>query len=178
MKFLTNLRYVVGIDPGLSTGLYAVRLVAKPHRVELAARYQGEPGNAIRLLTQLCDDAAEFDETVIVAGERFTSPTSPKTPRSAQPLAQQILGAIENILGNYRGAAFHLQTPADAKKLAPNDVLRDFGFYTHSRDVETPDADDVNDAARHVLLLIARRRASVYDDLWRAAERRRQSSQR
>lgn len=166
---LGRLRLVVGLDPGESTGLLALKLVDDLRRVIIAGRYQGPPDEALACLRRALDDAREFDESVILAGERFTT-TNKTAKRSAQPTPLKVLGAAELLAASYERVKFTLQSPADAKKLAPNDVLRDFGFYSRASDVGCRDANDVNDAARHALLALLRFRPSVFDDLLRRAE--------
>lgn len=173
---MTNDRlWIVGLDPGNSTGLFGLRV----HRtdVDVFLRLQDEPAVALQRLESVVRDVAVWGESVLIAAERFT--TSTRTGKlSAQPTPLKVLGAAEQLAYSYVNVEFTLQTPADAKKLAPNVRLRDVGFYTSADLVGRPDADDVNDAARHALLALTRRRATAFDALLRAADRRRTESQR
>ena len=175
-----QLRYVAGLDPGDSTGLLIIKLddlLSVNTLPTVYTRYQGPPGAALQLLELAVREAALWQENVLIAGERFTV-TDKTGKRTAQPTPLKVLGAAEQLSYEYANVEFTLQSPADAKKLAPNDVLRDLGFYTRASDVERPDANDVNDAARHALLGLMRKRASVFDALLRAADRRNTESQR
>lgn len=169
--------WIVGLDPGLSTGLFAIRVDDSGNPVAVMGRWQGQPNELLTRLEQLVRNAAQWNEPVLIAGERYTT-TDRTGKRSAQPLPQRVLGAAEQLSYSYTNVEFVLQQPADAKKLAPNDVLRDVGFYTLPGDVGCRDANDVNDAARHVLLALARRRTSTFDALLRAADERRREAQR
>ena len=158
----TELRWFIGLDPGESTGIYALRVTDSPVILGIQARVQTFPANALLELERLVRQAALWEERVLIAGERFTT-TDRTGKRSAQPTPQRVLGAAEQLTYQYTNVEFTLQTPADAKKFASNRTLRDLGFYTLPGVVNRPDANDVNDAARHAVLALARRRASVYD---------------
>lgn len=167
--------WIVGLDPGDSTGLLGLRVDRSA--VDLFLRFQGQPHEALRKLEHFVRDAAQWHEDVLIAGERFT--TTDKTgKRSAQPTPLKVLGAAEQLTYEYTNVEFTLQTPADAKRLAPNVRLRELGFYTRADVVGRPDANDVNDAARHALLALMRRRAVAFDALLLEADRRRTESQR
>lgn len=172
-----ELRYVAGLDPGLSCGLFILKIVPQLNVAVPFTRYQGSHTEALRRLESVVRDAALWQESILIAGERFTV-TGQTGKRSAQPLPLQVLGAAEQLAYQYANVEFTLQTPADAKKLTSNERLRDVGFYTRASDVGCPDANDVNDAARHALLALMRRKASIFDELLRAADRRRTESQR
>ena len=172
-----ELRYVAGLDPGDSTGLFILKIVPEFNTAVLFDRYQGPPEGALLRLETLLRDAALWHQAVVIAGERFTV-TDKTGKRSAQPTPLKVLGMAELLATQFADVEFTLQSPADAKKLAPNDVLRDMGFYTRASDVGLRDANDVNDAARHALLALMRRKASAFDELLRDADRRRTESQR
>lgn len=172
-----QLRYVAGLDPGNSTGLLVLRLLPEEATAVPILRYQGPPEEALARLETLIREVALWREDVLIAGERYTT-TQRTGKRSAQPTPLRVLGAAEQLTYQYTNVEFTLQSPADAKKLAPNDVLRDLGIYTRASDVERPDANDVNDAARHALLALMRRQTSIFDALLQAADKRRTESQR
>jgi hypothetical protein len=168
--------WVAGLDPGNSTGLLITRVRAgQPCTPYL--RFQGDPNQALHTLEAAVRQAALWQERVLIAGERFTV-TDKTGKRTAQPTPLKVLGAAEQLSYQYANVEFILQSPADAKKLANNARLRELGFYTRASDVGRPDANDVNDAARHALLALARRRASIFDALLRAAEERAVEPQR
>jgi hypothetical protein len=171
-----RLLWIAGLDPGESTGLLVLQLTSAGG-VSVRTRYQGPPSEALQRLEDVVRSAALWRQDVLIAGERFTV-TDRTGKRTSQPTPLKVLGAAEQLAYQYTNVEFTLQSPADAKKLASNDVLRDVGFYTRASDVGCPDANDVNDAARHALLGLMRRKASVFDTLLLAADKRRTESQR
>lgn len=123
--------------------------------------YQGshEPGlDAFRFAL----DAAE-EHPVTVACERYVNPPSSQ-PKSAQPTAQKIVGAVEYEC-HLRNVPLTLQMPAPAHAIAKNDFLKRVGLYTPAAAVGCPDANDVNMAMRHVVLLMATKHATVFSRL-------------
>lgn len=167
--------WIVGLDPGESTGLFGLRVDRS--NVDCFVRFQGEAPKALHRLEQVIRDVAVWQENVVIAAERFT--TTDKTgKRSSQPTPLRVLGAAEQLSYQYTNVEFTLQSPADAKKLMPNVRLRELGLYTSADLVGRPDANDVNDAARHALLGLLRRRASSLDALLIAADLRKTESQR
>lgn len=172
-----DLGLIAGLDPGDSTGLLVLRLFPAQLTASIALRYQGPPHEALSKLEDVVRQAALWQEKVVIAGERYTT-TDRTGKRSAQPTPQRVLGAAEQLTYAYTNVEFTLQSPADAKKFAPNTRLRELGFYTSADLVGRPDANDVNDAARHALLALARRRVSIFDALLREADRRATESQR
>lgn len=167
--------WIIGLDPGESTGLLGLR-VDRDH-VDVFLRYQGVPPDALHQLEKVVRDVNVWNEPTLIAAERFTT-TDRTGKRSSQPTPQRVLGAAEQLTYAYTNVEFILQQPADAKKLASNDRLRELGFYTRADLVGRPDANDVNDAARHALLALAHRRAAIFDALLLEADRRRTESQR
>lgn len=172
-----DLRFIAGLDPGNSTGLFVIRVFPETLTTVPVLTYQGEPNEAIKRLESLVRDAGLWQEKILIAGERYTT-TDRTGKRSAQPTPLRVLGAAEQLAYTYTNVEFTLQTPADAKKLASDQRLRDVGFWTLPRAVGRPDANDVNDAARHALLALLRYRASIFDALLREADRRQTESQR
>jgi len=171
-----GLLWIAGLDPGESTGLLILRLT-ETGGIGIHTRYQGPPTEALTRLEAVARDAALWREQVLIAGERFTV-TDKTGKRSSQPTPLKVLGQAELLSYQFGNVEFTLQTPADAKKLADNTRLRELRLYSTSRDVGRPDANDVNDAARHALLALMRRKASIFDSMLRDADRRRTESQR
>lgn len=176
METKDRLQWIAGLDPGESTGLFVLRITPDVS-CDIAFRSQSDPKTALHQLEQIVRTAALWQENVLIAGERFTV-TDKTGKRTAQPTPLKVLGAAEQLTYQYTNTEFILQSPADAKKLANNARLRELGFYTRASDVGRPDANDVNDAARHALLALARRKASIFDALLLAAELRQAEAQR
>lgn len=167
--------WIIGLDPGESTGLFGLRV--DQSNVDCFLRFQGDSTEALHRLENAIRDIAVWHEGVLIAGERYTT-TDRTGKRSSQPTPLRVLGAAEQLSYQYTNVEFTLQSPADAKKFASNVRLRELGFYTSADLVKRPDANDVNDAARHALLGLLRRRAAALDAILIAADRRKTESQR
>lgn len=151
----------VGVDPGDSLGLVVVDGF---HRV---LAYQGDWVPGMSAFSHVLDAAAP--EMIAVACERFVNAPS-RQRKTSQPTAQKIVGMVEFECAK-RKIPLTLQMPAPAHAIAKNDFLRAIGFYTSAADVGQLDADDVNMAARHVVLLMATRHATLFSRLAAKAER-------
>jgi hypothetical protein len=146
--------WVIGVDPGKSTGLFALRDGKK------AVVIQGEAGEVLRRLEDLLS-GADPDlaiDAALIAMERFVGGSS---RHSRQTDAQQVVGAVIDLAARY-GVPIVFQNPADAKSFTTNDFLRKLGLWVTPSEVNAPDADDVRDAARHALLCLASHRAQTY----------------
>lgn len=146
--------WVIGLDPGRSTGLFALR------DGERVVAVQGEPGEVLRRLEDLLsgvDPDLAIDDALI-AMERFVGGSS---RHSRQTDAQQVVGAVIDLAARY-GVPVVFQNPADAKSFTTNDFLRKLDLWVTPSEVSAPDADDVRDAARHALLCLASHRAQTY----------------
>lgn len=149
--------FAVGIDPGTSTGLAIIR--------GDGLRIHGEQGPPSILddFTHRFPFLLYPGMDVLLACERFVV-TVDTAKHSAQPTAQEVIGVVAR-LGRLNNWRLYMQTPADAKAIAPNSLLVDLGLKLTGKDVERPDANDANDATRHALLVLAHHRASVFDSL-------------
>lgn len=150
--------YVIGIDPGVSTGLVIIR----GDGFKMHAQ-QGTPSQTLDDFTIRFPFLVAIGITVLVACERFVV-TDQTAKRSAQPVPMQVIGVVDQLARTHNWE-FRLQAPSDAKAFTNNDSLRRMNLYTRPHDVEKPDANDVNDAMRHAVLMLAQRRASMYDKI-------------
>jgi hypothetical protein len=101
------------------------------------------------------------DDRAKIAIERFTSN---QRHTSHQPVAQQVIGAVETVAGRY-GVPVVQQGAADARGLTPDGDLRSHGLWVTGGDVGRPDANDANMAIRHALLLLAGEHATWFESL-------------
>jgi hypothetical protein len=157
--------YVIGVDPGSSTGVFVLR----NFWLGPFARWQEPHTEALTRLTSLLGQLQYTQPpttTFVIAAERFIGAGS-HGPRTHQPVAQRVCGQLEALAAEL-SVELVWQSPADAKRFAPNERLRSLGLYTSRGEVNQPDANDVNDAARHALLLLARRFAAHFEDLLNA----------
>ena len=150
--------YVIGIDPGVSTGI--VSLVNG--RKELA--WQGPHTQAEKVLDDYLCRVYHVccNTTVTVACERYIEAS--RRVKTSQPIPQQVVGVAESCAKRY-GFNFVLQQPGNAKRIAPNSFLLQLGLFTGRGDVSCPDANDVNSAMRHAVLYLAQKHASLFDDM-------------
>lgn len=155
----------MGLDPGQSTGLYVLQLneFTAQLRVARYGVYQGPPTGALKLLARVLQLTRDAEEDALVAAERYTV-TGKTGLRSAQPIPLQVIGQAALVASDF-GVRFILQNPSDAKRIAPNELLRRVGHYVRPSEVGYPDANDANDAARHALLCLAKNRATLFDAL-------------
>lgn len=149
--------FAVGIDPGDSTGLVVLR--GDGFRVHAE---QGPPAILDDFTTRFAFLRNPGND-VLVACERFVV-TRDTARHSSQPTAQRVIGVVA-MLCRTNGWPLHLQSPSEAKRLVNNALLRDLKLHLRGRDVDRPDANDVNDAQRHALTVLAFHRASLFDAL-------------
>lgn len=148
-----------GVDPGASFGVAAV------HAGELWYVDQGEPTACFERLDDVVRRLVELEADVVIGCERFVNlGGGPRHRRTAQHDAERGVALLLD-LGRRLGVPVDLQAPVDAKRLAPNVRLRALGLYVTPSDVNAPDANDANDAVRHALLAMARRRALAFERL-------------
>jgi hypothetical protein len=155
--YQTRTTYAIGVDPGASTGVLVLRgdgLVVH--------RQQGTPSQVLDDFTVRLPFLCFASSDVIVGCERYVQDQT--NHKTAQPAPLQVIGVVAQLARTY-GWRFHLQAPADAKALVSNTMLKQLGLWSTGRDVEQRDANDVNDAARHALTVLAHRRASLFDNL-------------
>jgi len=155
--YRTRTTYAVGVDGGVSTGLLVLRgdgLVVH--------RQQGTPSQVLDDFALRFPFLCDGSSTVLVGCERYVQDQT--NHKTAQPVPLQVVGVVAQ-LARVHGWRFYLQAPADAKALVSNTLLRDLRVWSTARDVEQRDADDVNDAARHALTVLAQHRASLFDNL-------------
>lgn len=164
---------IIGVDPGQSTGAFLLDLyptvdqLGSSYVIEAPNRYQGPPIEVLRALETELVAAQQNLVAVLIAVERFT--VMPNVGRmSQQPVPLHVIGQLETLAERY-DAAFLLQSPGDAKKFCTNAQLRQFNLWTTPKMVGRPDANDVNDAARHALLALAKTRTTAYDALLRSS---------
>ena len=159
MTIIKPLGLIIGVDPGTSMGILALKL----HNTyaERIHFLQTDVSTAVNWLESTLRASDESPESILIACERYT--VTPETgKRTQQPTALQAIGSVK-IFAERFNARLVMQPPADAKKLATNEMLKRLDFYTTPKEVNLPDANDVNDAGRHATLALARFKASIFD---------------
>lgn len=147
---MTKQLLIVGVDPGKVTGLAAWRfrdtvgLYLTPERQEVSAN---DVTRVLRLMLR-------FERPTLLACERFIKATGGR-PQTAQPDADRVIGAVRSLADELVVRCVY-QSPGPAKRVAPDRLLRQLGWYTR-----TPDGH-ANDACRHVLLALATFHVEVF----------------
>jgi hypothetical protein len=126
-------RKILGVDPGKTTGY--VLLNTHPFRLEEWGQLQ--PDRVAKEMDRLVELAS------LVAVERFV--IRPMNAQTAQYDALYVIGGL-TFLTRLAGVPLRLQTPADAKNVFSDDILRTMDLFTA---VSGPHA---RDALRHGLL--------------------------
>jgi len=153
---LVSIFVAIGVDPGDSTGL-RVLVNGQP-----AITYQGDHTRALELLNSTLTSLRDQEVSDVYVGcERFVTSHQPGK-YSNQPTAGLVAAQVRYVAESFERPCT-MQSPGDAKKLAPNHILKRLNLYVTGQAVGCRDANDVNDATRHALLLIARHRASLLD---------------
>ena len=152
---MTSNLIIIGIDPGLSTGM-GILWNGTRHGV-----MQGPPARIIQELQKQLDLMMLLSDREIRIGiERFI--TTPETgKKSQQSTALEVIGAVTHV-ATEAGVPIHKQTVSHVKKLTSNRRLRELGLYVTARDVNQPDANDANDAMRHAVYCTAIHHATAF----------------
>lgn len=87
------------------------------------------------------------DEHWFIAAQKFT--TGNRSVMTPQYDAMYTIGALQYI-SSQCNATFELQSRSEAKKVAPDAVLRRLGWFTKTKD------GHANDGARHIVLTLIR----------------------
>lgn len=149
--------YVLGGDPGASTGL---RLLGPDAQAGPFWQGPGTDAGAVMLGWLRSLPGGAF---VRFAFERYR--VGARSPgRTQASTVENVLSIAAGLAGNF-GAPFELQDPAPAKQVASNSFLHATGLWVGAADVGLPDADDVNDATRHAVLALMRHHATLYEAL-------------
>lgn len=153
--------YVIGVDPGPSTGVFVVRN-GERYRV-----YQGDQGGALALITEVLRNCEREEARVVIGCERYQSGGGGRA-RTHQSVPQQVIGQVIGVAESF-GYHVVLQTPADAKRVGSTELLHRLGFHVSRSEVNQRDANDVNDAARHAVLIIVTHFATMFERLLNAS---------
>lgn len=139
--------HVLGIDPGKMTGIS--HAYVKTHTSDLVNMRTEELDfkDTVALLNYVL--GAHVPRGFVVVIERFTVMPH-TTKKSFQPDALWMIGAVKAcmVLNDYDPDTLVMQSPASAKGIATNDMIRDVGLWHRGG------AGHAQDASRHVLLYL------------------------
>lgn len=139
-------KYILSVDPGKATG---VALLSRVDREEptlsMSCEVQPEEfAKAIRdLIAELGDDLSNLQ----IVCEKFT--INAQTVRNSQaPFSLEQIGVLKQIMqdNGIDRESVVWQTPADAKRMFPNEALKTLGYWHRGGE------GHANDAIRHALL--------------------------
>lgn len=152
----------IGLDPGLSTGL-AVLVNGDLYRI-----WQGDAQHAMEVLDEVLRHFAPPSNIVHIGTERFV--ITPQTGRKTQQTdALEVTGTADFIAAKHGVPTPSRQGMVEVKKFAKNELLRSLGLYIRADEIEAPDADDVNDAIRHAVYILAMTNPQLFTQLLRRA---------
>lgn len=152
----------IGVDPGLSAGL-ACLIDGVP-----VFAWQGPGDRLVAELIYLENDVIKPLDCRRVAGlERYNQRPRQPGRLSAQGDAQELIGAVSQVCESVLNWEVILSAPGDVKKMFPNVRLVALGLRVTPGDVGRRDANDVNDAMRHALMIVARYERATLDRMLR-----------
>lgn len=136
---------IVGVDPGKMTGWASYRCSGD------SFTSRQDPQDAFVDVIVPWIESTAWRTDVLVICERFVvSSGTVRKSRGDENWSAEQIGVLRHTCRRY-GVPFELQSPSDAMKFATNDRLKEIGWHL-------PGRDHANDAARHVLLGVARHR--------------------
>ena len=157
---------ILAIDCGVSTG-YVVAEVHDDDMVEILEQGQFVESNYCVTVSRLEAAVDIFDVTTIVT-ERFD--LRPGNKFTADLTTVKVNAALQFLQHDrwVNPVEWVEQTPAQAKSLVSNEVLKNLGWYPTGKDVGYKDANDVRDAYRHLvfLLVTARKNRWISEGGW------------
>lgn len=129
---------IIGVDTGLYTGMayWDTKIMEKPNAIEVPYIETGDTlFKWLHSVNARQDVAVACERFVILPGSRL---------KTAQPEALMGMGAVEYIC-RAAGRRVVWQFPVDAKRLVPDSLLRQIGWYVQTKD------GHANDGMRHLL---------------------------
>lgn len=148
---------VIGVDPGKMTGISVVEAnegtdpsLTEYQIIDYGAVHSRTVGNEVESIVRTYGYTLHDLHLVV---ERFVPE---RTPRGFDATPIEVIGEIKALI---RNAAFEWTEQVESvtwalrveKERVDNKVLRRLGLHVRNKDVSYPDADDVNDATRHVV---------------------------
>jgi hypothetical protein len=145
-------RIILAVDPGKATGISCFGWDSKageePHMI-MAGEYQ--PNEFAAPIRQIIASAQEEQVHIEIVCERFT--INAQTVRNTQaPYSLEQIGVLKQIMRDY-GIDENLlkfQSPADAKRMFPNEGIKKLGYWHKGGE------GHAIDAIRHGLLHLAK----------------------
>lgn len=130
------------------------------HNHHLTTAMQGTPAEIEAEFDIVVNDAWSAATVMDVACEQWINVPGGRR-KTHQPMAQLVCGKISVL----SPVEVRMQKASDAKNFVPDLKLKQLGLWHTGEMIGQPDADDLNSAMRHALLLMGRRHATVYKTL-------------
>jgi hypothetical protein len=146
------IKYVLAVDPGKATGVVLMSWNGSDPVPDVILSKEVQPEEfALVIETMLATQRQEDDFTVVC--ERFT--INAQTVRNSQaPYSLEQIGVLKHLcrINMYDPEKIVFQSPADAKNMFPNPVLKKLGTW------HVGGEGHANDAMRHALLALVRQK--------------------
>jgi len=146
------MKYVLAVDPGKATGIVFMSWNGSDLVPNVLFSKEVQPEEfALVIETMLATQRQEDDFTVVC--ERFT--INAQTVRNSQaPYSLEQIGVLKHLcrINMYDPEKIVFQSPADAKNMFPNPVLKKLGTW------HVGGEGHANDAMRHALLALVRQK--------------------
>lgn len=147
---------VIGIDPGLATGLVSIAIDEEGNLSDVEALELDQMGLGHYMETVYGQwRTLGIRPTVVIESFTITAATAKNSPA---PWSLENIGVVRYFCGK---AGFDLvfQTPAQAKRLATDDILKASGLYFKGNGFK----GHANDAARHVCYYLMTSKGMLHD---------------
>lgn len=138
---------VLALDPGVMTGVYFGTVYSLDDEIVTNISEETHFSETMAIVDDVLTRA---DPTsLVVVAEKFTI-TAQTAKKAPQPASLEVIGGTKALLWRHGIGpdALVLQTPAAAKSMVSNDMLRDVDMW------HVGGAGHANDAARHAVLYL------------------------
>ena len=143
-------KHILSVDPGKATGIAFLSWI-KGEEPELLRTYEVQPEQYAEVIRDLMNSFNMDFSTLEVVCEKFT--INAQTVRNSQaPYSLEQIGVLKQILQDFELDREKIvwQTPADAKRMFPNEALKTLEYWHKGGE------GHANDAIRHGLLRIVK----------------------
>lgn len=142
-------KYILSVDPGKATGVALLKLKSKDSSPEIIYSGEVQPEEFAECVRNLV--ITYINEELQIVCEKFT--INAQTVRNSQaPFSLEQIGILKQILqdNGLDREGIIWQTPADAKRMFPNEALKTLKIWHKGGE------GHANDALRHALLRLVK----------------------
>jgi hypothetical protein len=144
------IKYVLAVDPGKATGVVFMSWNGSDPVPNVILSKEVQPEDFALIIDTVLNSQSNEDNFTVVC-ERFT--INAQTVRNSQaPYSLEQIGVLKHLcrINMYDPEKIVLQSPADAKNMFPNPVLKKLGTW------HVGGEGHANDAMRHALLRLVK----------------------